>query len=57
MFNFNFNFENVTLSQFGEYFINAFRVFLAVIGIKIGQDTTDNVETMFDNIVGYQPEV
>ena len=57
MFNFNFNFENVTLSQFGEYFINAFRVFLAAIGIRIGQDTTDNVESMFDNIVGYLPEV
>ncbi len=57
MFNFNFNFENVTLSQFGEYFINVFRVILSVFGFRVNQETTDNVESMFDNIVNYQPEV
>lgn len=57
MFNFNFNFENVTLSQFGEYFINVFRVILSVFGFRVDQETTDNVESMFDNIVNYKPEV
>lgn len=55
MFNFNFNFEDVSISHLGEYFINVFRVILSVFGFRVDQETTDNVESMFDEIVGYQP--
>lgn len=40
-----------------EYFKAALAALLAVFGKKLDGETVDNIESMFENLFGYEPEI
>jgi hypothetical protein len=46
----------VTLEHLIEYFAAIFRTILALFGVEINEETADNLESMFNGLLDYQPE-
>lgn len=47
----------VTFDDIIEYFSAIFKKLLALFGFEVSDETTDNIGSMFDEIMGYEPEV
>ena len=39
------------------YFVAALKAILAIFGKEVDAEVEDNLRTMFDNILGFEPEV
>lgn len=49
-------FEGIALEHILEYFMGVIKVILSLFKIKVDDETSDNIGSMFDEIMGYQPE-
>lgn len=53
----SFDFSMVTIEDIIEYFGVIGRKILSFFGIKVNEETVDNLGTMYDDLSNYQPEV
>ena len=53
----NLDFSMITLDHVIEYFAAMFRTILAFFNVQMDDETASNIESMFDNLFGYEPEV
>jgi len=47
----------VTFDDIIEYFSAIFKKLLALFGFEVSDETSDNIGSMIDGILGYEPEV
>lgn len=53
----NLDTSMVTMDDIIEYFSTIFKKLLALLGFEISDETSDNIGSMLDEILGYEPEV